>query len=135
MANFDAPSRESCIMQRGLTNSPLQALDLMNDVTYVEAARVFAERMMREGGSSESDRIAFAFRLAIGRIPTDKEKQILSDSLHYARDRFATSPDKAVRYLTIGEHPRDQKLDPKELAAYTSVASLIINLDETVTKD
>jgi hypothetical protein len=135
MANFDAPSRESCIMQRGLTNSPLQALDLMNDVTYVEAARVFAERMMKDGGSSESDRIAFAFRLAIGRIPTDREKQILSDSLHYARDRFATNPDNAVKYLKVGEHPRDQKLDPKELAAYTSVASLIINLDETVTKD
>jgi len=135
MANFDAPSRESCIVQRGFTNSPLQALDLMNDVSYLEAARVLAERMIKEGGSTAEQRIAFAFRLATGRRPNAKESQVLSDSLHYSLDRFQTRPENATKYLSLGEHPRDPKLDVKELAAYTSVASLIINLDETVTKE
>jgi hypothetical protein len=134
MANFDAPSRESCILQRGLTNSPLQTLNLMNDVTFLEAARVLAERMMKEGGSTAEERIAFAFRLATGRFPNTLESRVLSDSLHYALDRFQTHPDNATNYLTVGEHSRDQKLDAKELAAYSSVASLILNLDETVTK-
>jgi hypothetical protein len=135
MANFDAPTRESCIVQRGFTNSPLQALDLMNDVTYLEASRVLAERMMKEGGAAPEQRIAFAFRLATGRRPTAKESQILAGSLNYALDRFQTRPENAEKFLSAGEHPRDAKLDAKELAAYTSVASLIINLDETVTKE
>jgi hypothetical protein len=134
MANFDAPSRESCILQRGFTNSPLQALNLMNDVTYLEAARLLGQRMIKEGGSTPRDRIAFAFRLATGRRPTATESQVLSDSLRYALDRFQTRPEAATRYLSTGEYPRDPKLDVKELAAYTTVASLIINLDETVTK-
>jgi hypothetical protein len=135
MANFDAPSRESCILQRGFTNSPLQALDLMNDVSYLEAARVLAERMIKEGSPSAEQRIAFAFRLATGRPPNAQESRILTDSLHYSLDRFQTRPENATKYLNVGEHPRDPKLDARELAAYTSVASLILNLDETVTKE
>ena len=135
MGNFDAPSRESCILQRGVTNSPLQALDLMNDVTYLEAARMIGERMMKEGGSTPEARIAFAFRLATGRTPNQRESQILSNSFHSALDRFQTKPDAAAQFLEVGEHPRDQRLDVKELAAYANVASLILNFDETVTRE
>jgi hypothetical protein len=91
--------------------------------------------MMKEGGTTPQDRINFAFRLATGRRATSREGQILSDSFHYALDRFQSRPESAGKFLDIGEHPRDPKLDAKELAAYTSVASLIINLDETVTKE
>ena len=134
MSNFDAPTRESCIVQRGLTNSPLQALDLMNNVTFLEAARMLGERMMKEGGKTPEDRISFAFRLATGRPASAKETDILSGSLHYALDRFQSRPESATAYLDVGEHVRDSKLDVKELAAYSSVASLILNLDETITK-
>jgi hypothetical protein len=135
MANFDAPSRESCIIQRGLTNSPLQALDLMNDVAYLEAARVLGQRMMKEGGSSSEDRIAFGFRMATGRRPSPREARVLSEAFQYALDRFQTKPDSAAKFLNIGEYDRDPKLDVKELAAYANVASLLINLDDTVTKE
>jgi hypothetical protein len=135
MGNFDAPSRESCILQRGVTNSPLQALDLMNDVAYLEAARLVAERIIKEGGSTPEARIAYAFRLATGRVPNTTESRILSDSFHHALDRFQTTPESAAEYLNVGEYTRDQKLDVKELAAYTTVSSLILNLDETITRE
>jgi Protein of unknown function (DUF1553)/Protein of unknown function (DUF1549)/Concanavalin A-like lectin/glucanases superfamily/Planctomycete cytochrome C len=135
MANFDSPSRESCVIQRGFTNSPLQALDLMNDVTYLEAARVLAQRMIKEGGKNPEERITFAFRLATSRPPNADEYRILSDSFRYILDRFQTKPESAEEYLKVGEYPRDPALDVRELAAYTNVASLILNLDETVTKE
>jgi hypothetical protein len=135
MANFDAPSRESAVLHRSVTNTPLQALNLLNDVTYLEAARLLAERMLREGGSTSANRIAFAFRLATGRRATATESAILGDALEYARKRFADRQDAAVKFLAVGEYPRDQKLDVKELASYASVASLILNLDKTITKD
>jgi len=134
MANFDAPGRDTYTLQRGATNSPLQALDLMNDVAYLEAARMLGERMIKEGGSTVEQRIGFAFLLATGRSPDARETGILGDSLHNALDRFQSKPDNALKYLKQGEHPRDPKLDVKELAAYSSVASVILNLDETVTK-
>jgi hypothetical protein len=135
MANFDAPSRESSMVQRGLTNSPLQTLNLMNDVTFLEAARVLAERMIKEGGATADQRIAFAFRLATGRFPNPREKGILSNSLLYARNRFQSGSENAEQFLSAGEHPRDPKLDVIDLAAYASVANLILNMDETVTKE
>ena len=135
LSNFDAPSRESCILQRGFTNSPLQALDLMNDVTYLEAARVLAERVIKEGGTTPESRISFAFLLATGRRPSAEQVRILSGSLRYALDKYGSQPEKAAEYLKVGEYTRDPKLDAKELAAYTTVASLILNLDETITKE
>jgi hypothetical protein len=134
MANFDAPTRDSCILQRSTTNSPLQALDLMNDVIYLEAARVLGQRMVKEGGTAPDKRIAFAFRLTTGRVPTAKETGVLSGVLHDAQDRFQTKPESALKLLAQGEYPRDPKLDVKELAAYTEVASLILNLDETLSR-
>jgi hypothetical protein len=135
MMTFDAAGRETCIVRESRTNTPLQALTLMNDVTYVEAARVLAERILTEGGATPEERIAFAFRLAIGRLPRAPEARILVESLRYDRDAYQTNRDEAVKLVSAGEGPRNPKLDPGELAAYTTVASLILNLDAAVTKE
>ncbi|HZT30248.1 MAG TPA: DUF1553 domain-containing protein [Bryobacteraceae bacterium] len=135
MVTFDAAGREMCTVRETRTNTPLQALDLMNDVTYVEAARKLAERMMTEGGTSASDRIAWAFRLATAHAPAPEQRRILLESYSHYRDNYQTHPGAAAELLSEGESPRDQKLDTSDLAAYTAVASLILNLDETVTKE
>jgi hypothetical protein len=135
MANFDASNRESCLVLRTVTNTPLQALDLMNNVAFLEAARVFGQRMMREGGATPRERIAFAFRLATARAPTAAETDILMNSFSYQLDNFLSKPGSALKYLSQGEYPRDPRLDANELAAYSTVASLILNLNKTITKD
>ncbi|HEU4694415.1 MAG TPA: DUF1553 domain-containing protein [Vicinamibacterales bacterium] len=135
MANFDASARESHMVRPVLTNTPLQALDLMNDVTFVEAARVFAERVMKEGGTSPTERIAYAFRMATARTPQRAEAAVLEDAFVDNLELFKSKPDAAVKYVSHGEYPRDTKLDVSELAAYTSVTSLILNLNEVVMKE
>jgi hypothetical protein len=135
MANFDASARESHMVRPVLTNTPLQALDLMNDVTYVEAARVFAQRVMKEGGTSPSERIAYAFRAATARAPKSAETAVLEDAFLENLERFRAKPDAAAKYVSHGESPRDAALNVSELAAYTSVTSLILNLNEVVTKE
>jgi hypothetical protein len=135
MMNFDSAGREACTVRATRTNTPLQALNLMNDVTFVEASRVLAERMMKEGGATPGERVAFAFRLATARRPRPAEQRVLGDSFRYHLDRYQTGRDAALKLLSEGEHPRDETLDARELAAYTAVASMILNLDETVTKE
>jgi hypothetical protein len=135
MANFDASARESHMVRPVLTNTPLQALDLMNDVTFVEAARVFAERVIKDGGSSHTDRIAYAFRAATARRPRATETAVLEDAFLENLELFKSRPDAALKYVSHGERPRDGQLDVSELAAYTSVTSLILNLNEVVTKE
>jgi hypothetical protein len=135
MATFDAGSREVCQVKRARTNTPLQALELLNDVTYVEAARRLAERMLTEGGRSPSDRLTFAFRRATGRPPTAAELQVLTRGLDRYRDQFDADPDSAKKFVHQGESPVNDKLDPVELAAYAAVAGVILNLDETITKE
>jgi hypothetical protein len=135
MMNFDAAGRETCVVRELRTNTPLQALNLMNDVTYLEAARKMAERMMREGGPTPASRIAYGFELATARKPGERESQILAESLNFYRDQFQGDPSAATRYLTQGAAPRDEKLDARDLAAYTAIASLILNLDAAVTKE
>jgi len=135
MMNFDAAGREACVVRELRTNTPLQALNLMNDVTYLEAARKMAERMMREGGESPASRIGYGFKLATAHPPRDRETEILLSSFNYYRDGFATDPASAAKYLNQGQAPRDEKLDARELAAYAAVASMILNLDAAVTKE
>jgi hypothetical protein len=135
MANFDASARESHMVRPVVTNTPLQALDLMNDVAYVEAARVFAERVMREGGATPRERIAYAFRMATARRPKEAEVEILLDGFAQNLESFKARTDAALKYVSNGEHPRDAGLDVSELAAYTTVTSLILNLNETVMKE
>ena len=107
----------------------------MNDVAYVEAARVFAERAMKEGGTTPRERIAYAFRVATARRPKETEIEILLDGFARNLESFKAKTDAAVKYVSHGEHPRDGRLDVSELAAYTSVTSLILNLNETVMKE
>src|SRR5262245_60803910 len=135
MANFDASAREYHIVRPVITNTPLQALDLMNDVAYVEAARVFAQRVIKEGGKNAPERIAYAFRLATARLPKPAESAILLGAFQQNLDQFKSKPDAALKYVSYGEYPRDNSLDVGELAAYTSVTSLILNLNETVMKE
>ncbi len=135
LANFDASSREAHVVKPVVTNTPLQALNLMNDVTFVEAARVFAQRVMKEGGTNPLQRIAYAFRLATARAPKPAESSILADAFGQNLELFKTKPEAALKYVSHGEYPRDPQLDVAELAAYTSVTSLILNLNETVMKE
>lgn len=135
LATFDAPDREKCVARRAVTNTPLQALVLLNDPTYVEAARALAQRVIAEGGPAPSQRIRLAFRLATGRPPTLREVQILAgleqaEMLHFRRDRSA-----AAKLVAVGESPASPKVEPAELAAWTTVANAILNLDETNTKE
>jgi hypothetical protein len=135
MVNFDASSRESCVVRPAVTNTPLQALDLMNNVAYVEAARVLAQRMMKQGGATPPERIAFGFKLATMQQPTAAENQVVLDSFRYALQTFTSNPNAARDYVSAaGEAPRDENLNISELAAYTHVASLLINLNRVVMK-
>ncbi len=135
MTTFDAPSREVCQVKRPRTNTPLQALELLNDVTYVEAARHLGERMLTEGGAKPEDRITFAFRRATGRKPSEAELRVLLRGLERYRQTYSADKDAAQKLLHHGDSVPDAKLDPAELAAYMATAGVILNLDETITKE
>jgi hypothetical protein len=131
---FDASSREYCMVRETRTNTPLQALNLMNDTTYVEAARVMAQRMLGEGGTKPEERIALGLRLAAGRLPDENERQVLLGNLQSQLEYFNRHPQEATRLLAVGAKPGDVKAKAEELAAYAVIASLILNLDEVITK-
>ncbi|MGH9628090.1 MAG: DUF1553 domain-containing protein [Bryobacteraceae bacterium] len=135
LANFDSAMRESCTVRESRTNTPLQALNLMNDVTFLEAARFIGQRMLKEGGADGASRLRYGFRLVTARAPSEEEEQVLRDSLQYHLDYFAGKEADAKTFLSQGESPSDPALNPRDLAAYASVASLLLNLDETVTKE
>jgi hypothetical protein len=134
MQVFDASSREYCTVRETRTNTPLQALNLMNDTTYVEAARLMAQRMLNEGGTRLEDRLAFGLRLAAGRPPDDSERRILLGNLQTQLEYFRGHPEEAAGLLAVGAKPNDTKLKAEELAAYAVTASLILNMDEVITK-
>jgi hypothetical protein len=134
MRVFDASAREFCTVHDTRTNTPLQSLNLMNDVTYIEAARMLAQRMLLEGGATPQERLAWAFRLATSRLPGDRELQALLRNLEKQEASFSQRPQDAAKLLAVGEKRSDEKLNPVELAAYTATASLILNLDEVITK-
>jgi len=135
LTTFDAPDREKCTARRILTNTPLQALVLMNDPTYVEAARVLAERMMKEGGKSPAARVDFAFRLATARAPSQGEEAVLVETYQQQLSDFRRQQTDAAKLLSVGDSKYDPRLKKPELAAWTTVASMILNLDETITKE
>ena len=135
MSLFDAGGREICNVILQVTNTPLQALNLMNDTVYVEASRFMAERMMREGGGTVDERLRFGWRLVLARQPGDAELAVLRRSLDLHLNTYRDHPENATLLLSVGEKPRDENLNPAEHAAYTLVASLILNLDEAVTKE
>ncbi|VTS05794.1 PSD1 and planctomycete cytochrome C domain-containing protein [Tuwongella immobilis] len=135
LATFDAPTREFCTVARSRTNTPLQALALLNDPTFVEAARVTAQKLLADGTQTPAQRLERIFRQATGRKPSPAEMQVLLAGLERRKQAFARDPKAIEPWLQVGSTPRDAKLDPAELAAYTSVVSVIFNLDETVTRE
>jgi hypothetical protein len=135
LVTFDAPDREKCVIRRAVTNTPLQALVLMNDPTYLEASRALAQRALREGGKDTNSRLAFAFRWATARKPSVRELSVLRELLNQQLAVYRKDGTSAESLLRIGESPSDVKLEQAELAAWTMVASAILNLDETITKE
>ncbi|MDB5344536.1 MAG: hypothetical protein JWP89_2913 [Schlesneria sp.] len=134
LAIFDASPREACRVSLPRTNTPLQALNLMNDVTYVEAARALAELAMKEGGASAPSRLTFAFRRVLSRDPSDRELKVLVDGFERRRQAYQQHPAETQELLQLGETVADPSLNPHELAAYTATASVIFNIDEFVAK-
>jgi hypothetical protein len=131
---FDAPTREEAVCERTRSNVPQQALALLNDPTYVEAARVFAERIVR-GASVDGDRLEFAFRQALSRSPKPQEAKLLLDLLEKHRKEYLADPAAAVKLISAGDAPSAKDLNVVEWAAWTSVARTILNLHETITRN
>jgi hypothetical protein len=131
---FDATSREECTAQRSVSNTPTAALVLLNDPTFVETARIFAQRIVHQGGDDQT-RLAWAFREATSRRPTPDEIEPMSRLLDKHRDYFREDPDAAKKLLEVGLAPVDANLNAEELAAWTSVARAILNLNEVITRN
>jgi hypothetical protein len=132
---FDVANRQNCAVKVGRTNTPLHALVTLNDVTYVEAARALAERMLKNGGSADHARLALGFRLCTARVPRAEEEQLLSGALRRLREQYSRDPSAAAKLISTGESKPDPQLDRTELAAHTALASLLLNMDETMTKE
>ena len=135
MINFDAATREVCSVRESRTNTPLQALNLMNDVAYLEASRKLGERVLREGGTTDRARLDFAVMTVLARPIKAGEAATLEAALRRFRARFEAKPADAETYLNQGDSPRDPSIAVPELAAWTTISSLLLNLDETITKD
>jgi hypothetical protein len=135
MSNFDAPNREQICTGRERSNTPLQALQLMNDVQHVEAARALAERMLTQGGSTPQERITFAFRNVLARQPESQEIEILQRQLAAHLVKYQQDAELAKKLITNGESKPNAALPPAELAAHTMVANALLNLDETVNRN
>jgi hypothetical protein len=132
---FDAPTREECAADRSRSNIPQQALVLLNDPTYVEAARVFAARILEEGGAETPARIAWAWQQALQRPPRDEDTRDLVALLDKLRSHYARDREAAESLLKVGLAPRPDGVEPGELAAWTNVARVILNLHETITRN
>jgi hypothetical protein len=135
LAAFDATSREECTVERARSNTPQQALVLLNDPTYVEAARALAGRMLTEGGATTSERLEFAFRTVLVRSPRPEEVAVLTTIVDKHRDQFAKEPESARDFLSVGDLKMPPSLDPAELAAWTSASRVLLNLHETITRN
>ncbi len=135
MLTFDAPSRENCTVRRARTNTPLQALALMNDKQYVEASRQLAERMLSHQETSDAARLAFGFGLVTARQPTAKEAEVLGKVLAKQRERYTADKPAAEKLLAYAAAPANPAFSPSEHAAWTMMANLLFNLDEAITKE
>ncbi|MCA8988192.1 MAG: PSD1 domain-containing protein [Planctomycetaceae bacterium] len=134
LKTFDAPEREFCTVKRSRTNTPLQALLLLNGPQFVEAARHLAERMLKEGGSTTEEHIQYGFRLVTARSPSQAEVDILKEEFQSSLVRFERDTTSADAILKVGESPASNELNQNELAAMTGVARLLLNLNEAITK-
>jgi len=134
LANFDAPSREECTANRVVSNTPQQALTLLNDPTFVEAARVFAEKLLASTAASDKARIGSAYQLALGRAPRSKEATSLARFLGEQRTYYGMHVDEARKLLKVGQSPVTEGIEPIDLAVWTQVCRVILNLHESVTR-
>jgi hypothetical protein len=130
---FDNAPRQTCTVKTVRTNTPLHALATLNDVTYVEAARALAQRVLEQAATPD-ERVEIAFRLATARRPTAGEAKILTDCLDRLLAQYTQDKEAALKLLKVGESPRDEKLDTSAHAAYTALCMMILNLDETLTR-
>jgi hypothetical protein len=132
---FDAPSREECTADRSRSNTPLAALVLLNDPTFLEAARVLAERMIQEGGDTIESQINFAFQRAVSRVADAEELSLLKNLLLQSKDLYRVDPSAAEALIQIGQQPAKENIEPIELAAWSIVARAILNMHETITRN
>jgi Protein of unknown function (DUF1553)/Protein of unknown function (DUF1549)/Planctomycete cytochrome C len=135
LANFDAPTREECTVNRINSDTPLQALDLLNDPIFVEAAKVFAENILDQGGKTVDAQLTWAFQRSLERKPDEAELKVLRDLHRNAALHFETDKKGAADLLAIGEAPVPANMNQQDLAAMTSVARVILNLHEAITRD
>lgn len=135
LALFDGPNRDVCTVKRSRTNTPTQALALLNEITFVEAARFLAARILTEGGTTTADRFSWAMQQVVARPPTARELEILTTGLHARRTSFEANPEKARQLLGFGESRSPESLPATELAAWTLMANVLLNLDESVTRE
>jgi hypothetical protein len=133
---FDVPQRTVCSVRTVRTNTPLHALALLNDTTYVEAARVLSEKLLLDRAmADDAARLEHVFRIATARRPVESERQVLAGALARLRGQYAADAEGAAKLVEVGEKPRDASLDPKELAAWTALVSMVMNLDEAITQE
>jgi hypothetical protein len=132
---IDAPTREVCTVRRQRTNTPLAALVLMNDPTFLEAARHFAEKILSQGSTDVTDQIAFAFDRALARPPSTQELQILQNLFQRRKTFYLANPEQAISLVRVGESERNDNLSAPLHAAWTTVASVILNLDESLSRE
>jgi hypothetical protein len=135
MTNFDGPNREQFCTVRDRTNTPIQALQLMNDVQHFEAARVLAERVVRDGGSTHAERISHLYRIVLSRKPTASETKIVEAALEKQLALYRDTPDAAKKAVRVGEAPLKASVPDVELAAWSMIANLVLNLDETLNRN
>src|SRR5437899_5254733 len=134
MRIVDAPSREACMVRRERTNTPLQALLLMNEQEYVEAARALADRAVNEAGPTPVERLSFMFRAATGRRPDGRELAELAATYLNLVAKYGADREAATKLVAVGGRSPDPAVPAADMAAYTMVANLILNLDEVLTK-
>jgi hypothetical protein len=134
LAAFDAPTREECTVERPRSSTPLQALVLLNDPIYVEAARVFGEHILKDGGDSPAARIIWGYRRALARDPKAEERALLLTLYEKHLAEYSKDKDAAQQLVGTGEYPVPKDVDLAELAAWTSVARVLLNLHETITR-
>jgi hypothetical protein len=135
MSNFDGPNREQFCTRRERSNTPLQALQLMNDVQHFEASRALAERVLTEGGRSPEERLTFLYRVVLARRPDPDETGLLMKALARQQELFAADPESARKAIHTGESTPKKVASDVETATWTMLASLVMNLDETVTRN
>jgi hypothetical protein len=133
MVSFDAPSREFCVVRRPRSNTPLQALTLLNDPVYVECAQALAQRMLKEGGATAEQRAAYGFRLCVARDARPTEAKKLAALAEKELARYKEDAAAATKFVKFAG-AKEEQVDSAELAAWTVVANVLLNLDEFVMK-